>query len=446
MARRRRNKIPQGLFKAEIESLSHEGRGVAHIDGKAVFIDNALPDEEVEFNYVSTRAKFSEGVSENVIAASEQRITPGCEYFGYCGGCSLQHMSAEAQLEHKQNVLLEQFTHLGKVKPKTVLPPLTGPVFGYRTKARLGVKYVIKKERVLVGFREKRSPFIADIKHCEVLHPDVGHKIADLQALIENLSIKDQIPQIEVAVSDNGVALVMRHLAEFNEDDLNQLKTFEQEHNFKFYLQPGGYDTVHRLNDNNNESDQSELFYRLEDHNLNIYFQPIDFTQINVEINQQMINLALELLDVNEDDEVLDLFCGVGNFTLPIARKAKSVVGVEGDKGLVKRAKQNAEKNKLDNVEFYAADLADFDQEYDFMKKSYNKILLDPARTGAKEIIGALNTKNVERIVYVSCNPATLARDAGILVNEKKFKLKKAGVMDMFPHTAHVESIAVFTK
>jgi 23S rRNA (uracil1939-C5)-methyltransferase len=442
MGRRHRKKIPQGLFKATIESLSHEGRGVTHVDDKVVFVDNALPNEEVEFNYVSTRAKFSEGVTENVISASEQRIEPGCEYFGYCGGCSLQHMSPEAQIEHKQSVFLEQFTHLGNVTPKEVLPPLTGPVFGYRTKARLGVKYVIKKERVLVGFREKRSPFIADIKHCEVLHPDVGHKISDLQELIENLSIKDQIPQIEVAVSDNGIALVLRHLADFTEDDLTQLRDFEQKHNFKFYLQPGGYETVQRLD----ETDDSELFYRLEAHDLNIYFQPIDFTQINVEINQRMINLTLELLDINENDEVLDLFCGVGNFTLPIARKAKSVVGVEGDKGLVERAKHNADMNNIDNVEFYAADLADFDQDYDFMKKSYNKILLDPARTGAKEIIAALNTKNVERIVYVSCNPATLARDAGILVNEKKFKLKKAGVMDMFPHTAHVESIAVFTK
>ena len=442
MGRRRRKKIPQGLFTASIESLSHEGRGVTHVDDKVVFIDNALPDEEVEFQYVSTRAKFAEGVTENVIKANEQRIEPGCEYFGYCGGCSLQHMSAEAQIEHKQSVLLEQFQHLGNVNPKTVMPPITGPVFGYRHKARLGVKYVLKKERVLVGFREKRSPFIADIKHCEVLHPEVGHKIADLQELIENLSIKEQIPQLEVAVSDNGIALVMRHLAEFTEDDIAQLKAFEQKHNFKFYLQPGGYETVHRLE----ESDNSELFYRLEDYDLNIYFQPIDFTQINVEINQQMINRALELLEVNENDDVLDLFCGVGNFTLPLSRKAKSVVGVEGDEGLVERAKHNAEMNNINNAEFYAADLADFDQDYDFMKKSYNKILLDPARTGAKEIISALNTKNVERIVYVSCNPATLARDAGILVNEKKFKLKQAGVMDMFPHTAHVESIAVFVK
>lgn len=442
MGRRRRKKIPEGLFSATIESLSHEGRGVTHVDDKVVFIDNALPDEEVEFQYVSTRAKFAEGVTDNVVKANEQRIEPGCEYFGYCGGCSLQHMSPKAQIEHKQSVLLEQFQHLGNVNPKTVMPPITGSVFGYRYKARLGVKYVLKKERVLVGFREKRSPFIADIKHCEVLHPEVGHKITDLQGLIESLSIKEKIPQIEVAVSDNGIALVMRHLEEFNDDDIAQLKTFEQKNNFKFYLQPGGYETVHRLE----ESDKSELFYRLEDYDLNIYFQPIDFTQINVGINQQMINRALELLEVNENDDVLDLFCGVGNFTLPLSRKAKSVVGVEGDEGLVARAKHNAEMNNIDNVGFYAADLADVDQDYDFMKKSYNKILLDPARTGAKEIISALDTKNVERIVYVSCNPATLARDAGILVNEKKFKLRQAGVMDMFPHTAHVESIAVFTR
>jgi 23S rRNA (uracil1939-C5)-methyltransferase len=442
MGRRRRNKIPQGLFKANIESLSHEGRGVAHIDGKTVFIDNALPGEQVEFNYVSTRAKFSEGVTDNVITANEQRIVPGCEYFGYCGGCSLQHMSADAQLAHKQSVLLEQFTHLGKVKPKTVLPPLKASVFGYRHKARLGVKYVIKKERVLVGFREKRSPFIADINHCDVLHPSIGNKISDLQELIQSLSIYDQIPQIEVAVSDNGTALVLRHLVEFTEDDLNQLKGFEQKHKFKFYLQPGGYDSVYRLD----TADKSELFYKLDEHDITIVFQPTDFTQINVDINQQMINLAMELLDVDKDDDILDLFCGVGNFTLPLARQVKSITGVEGDERLVQRAKTNARKNNINNAEFYAADLADFNKDYDFMKKPYDKILLDPARTGAKEIISAISMKNVKRIVYVSCNPATMARDAGILVNEKKFKLRKTGVMDMFPHTAHVESIALFIK
>ncbi len=442
MGRRRRNKIPEGLFKADIESLSHEGRGVAHIEGKTIFIENALPGEQVEFKYVSKRAKFDQGVAENIITANEQRIEPECQYFGYCGGCSLQHMTPDAQLAHKQSVLLEQFTHLGNVEPESVLPPLEGPSFGYRHKARLAAKHVIKKEKVLVGFREKRSPFVADITECKVLHPDVGLKFTALQQLIESLSIYNQIPQIEAAVSDNGTALVFRHLADFTDEDIAKLNAFEDEHQLKLYLQPGGYDSVERLN----KSDTDELFYKLDDHDITIYFKPVDFTQINVEINQKMLNLAIELLEPNKDENILDLFCGVGNFTLPLALKAKTVVGIEGDTGLVERAKINASKNNIENVEFYAADLAELDKSKKFMKGTYDKILLDPARTGAKEIIEALNIKNVKRIVYVSCNPATLARDAGILVNEKGFKLTKAGVMDMFPHTTHVESIAVFEK
>ena len=442
MSKRRRNKIPEGIFKTDIESLSHEGRGVAHIEGKTVFIENALPGEQVEFKYVSKRAKFDQGVAEKIITADEQRIEPECQYFGYCGGCSLQHMTPDAQLTHKQSVLLEQFTHLGNVQPKTVLPPLEGPSFGYRHKARLAVKHVIKKEKVLVGFREKRSPYVADITECKVLHPDVGLKFMALQQLIESLSIFNQIPQIEAAVSDNGTALVLRHLAEFSDEDIAKLNAFEDEHILKLFLQPGGYDSVHRLK----KEDEEDLFYKLNDHDITIYFKPVDFTQINVEINQKMLNLAIALLEPNKDENILDLFCGVGNFTLPLARKAKTVVGIEGDKGLVERAKNNAIKNNIENVEFYAADLAELDKSNEFMKGNYDKILLDPARTGAKEIIEALNTKNVTRIVYVSCNPATLARDAGILVNEKGFKLTKAGVMDMFPHTTHVESIAVFEK
>ena len=440
MSKRRRNKIPEGLFTADIESLSHEGRGVAHIEGKTVFIENALPGEQVEFKYVSKRAKFDQGVAENIITANDQRITPECQYFGYCGGCSLQHMKPEAQLAHKQSVLLEQFTHLGNVQPETVLPPLEGPSFGYRHKARLAAKHVIKKEKVLVGFREKRSAFVADIKECKVLHPDVGLKFEALQQLIEGLSILNQIPQIEAAVSDNGTALVFRHLADFTEEDIAKLIAFEDEHHLKLFLQPGGYDSVHRLK----KDEDDELFYKLDDHDITIYFKPVDFTQINVEINQKMINLAIELLDPKEDEHILDLFCGVGNFTLPLARKAKSVVGIEGDKGLVERAKKNATRNQIDNADFFVADLAELDKSNEFMKGTYDKILLDPARTGAKEIIETLNTKNVKRIVYVSCNPATFARDAGILVNEKGFKLTKAGVMDMFPHTTHVESIGLF--
>ena len=442
MGRRHRKKIPQGLFKADIESLSHEGRGIAHIEGKIVFIDAALPGEQVEFSYVGSRSKFDEGITENVIKASAERVEPKCQYFGYCGGCSLQHMLPEAQLEHKQTVLMEQFEHLGNVKPKSVLPPLTGPVWGYRHKARLAVKYVLKKEKVLVGFREKRNPYVAEISHCEVLHPAVGKKLAELQELIEDLSIRNLIPQIEVAVSDNGTALVIRHLSEFTADDVEKLKAFEREHGFKLYLQPEGYDSIHRIAGMDND----DLFYELPEHDIKIYFQPTDFTQINVEINQQMINRAIQYLEPQPDDKILDLFCGVGNFTLPLAKRAKSVTGVEGAVDLIQRAEQNATLNQINNVDFVIADLAAENMAYGFMNQSYDKLLLDPARTGAREIISALNMKTIKRIVYISCNPATLARDAGILVNEKGFKLKQAGIMDMFPHTTHVESIAVFEK
>ena len=442
MTKRRRNKIPEGLFKANIESLSHEGRGIAHIKGKAIFIENALPGEQVEFKYVSKRAKFDQGVAENIITVNKQRIIPECQYFGYCGGCSLQHMKSDAQLAHKQNILLEQFIHLGHVKPEIVLPPLEGPNFAYRHKARLAVKYVIKKEKVLVGFREKRSSYVAEIRECKVLHPDVGSKFIAIQGLIESLSIHNKIPQIEAAVSDSGTALVLRHLTDFTDEDIVKLNVFENEHQLKLYLQPGGYDTVERLN----KSDLDELFYKLDDYDITIYFKPVDFTQINVEVNKKMLSLAIELLEPKKDENILDLFCGVGNFTLPLARKAKSVTGIEGDKGLVKQAKKNAIKNDIDNVEFFMADLAELDKSNEFIKDSFDKILLDPARAGAKEVIEALNTKNVKRIVYVSCNPATLARDAGILVNERGFKLTQAGVMDMFPHTTHVESIAVFNR
>ena len=442
MTKRRRNKIPEGLFKANIESLSHEGRGIAHIKGKTIFIENALPGEQVEFKYVSKRAKFDQGVAENIITVNKQRIIPECQYFGYCGGCSLQHMKSDAQLAHKQNILLEQFIHLGHVKPEIVLPPLEGPNFAYRHKARLAVKYVIKKEKVLVGFREKRSSYVADIRECKVLHPDVGLKFMAIQQLIESLSIHNKIPQIEAAVSDNGTALVLRHLTDFTDEDIVKLNVFENEHQLKLYLQPGGYDTVERLN----KSDLDELFYKLDDYDITIYFKPVDFTQINVEVNKKMLSLAIELLEPKKDENILDLFCGVGNFTLPLARKAKSVTGIEGDKGLVKQAKKNAIKNDINNVEFFMADLAELDKSNEFIKGGFDKILLDPARAGAKEVIEALNTKNVKRIVYVSCNPATLARDAGILVNERGFKLTQAGVMDMFPHTTHVESIAVFNR
>ena len=442
MGKRRRSRIPQGLFQTEIESLSHEGRGIAHIDGKTTFIDNALPGEQVEFRYTGKRSRFDEGIAETINSPSSDRVTPKCEYFGYCGGCSMQHISGTAQRSHKQQVLVEQFKHIGKLDIEHLLEPLTGPEWGYRQKARLAVKHVIKKDKTLVGFREKGNAFVADIARCEVLHPAVGDRLEALQQLITRLSIRDRIPQIEVAVTEEVTALVFRHLAPFTDDDIQKLQDFQRQYDVRIYLQPGGYDSVHRLGESHNEP----LSYVLPDYELSLQFLPTDFTQINGEINRKMIRLALEFLAPGPADSVLDLFCGIGNFTLPIAKFAGNVTGVEGDAGLIERAQANADLNQLTNVDFAVANLADEDMGFPFMRSAYNKLLLDPPRTGAKEIIEALNFKNIERIVYVSCNPSTLARDAGLLVHEQGYRLLKAGIMDMFPHTAHVESIAVFEK
>ena len=444
---RRRKKLPQEPVSAKIESLSHEGRGIAHVGGKTVFVNGALPGEDALFQYKKQRPKYDEAHALEITNPAAERVDAKCEFFGLCGGCSLQHMQHDFQIEHKQSVLMEQLTHIGKVKPKSVIPPLTGPQWGYRRKARLGVKYVEKKERVLVGFREKYSPFIADMNSCEVLHPSVASLIEPLQLLITELSLIKQIPQIEVAVGDDVIALIFRHLSELTDEDKEKLKSFAEHHQVDIYLQSGGLDSVVPLEG----FTPRQLSYEIPEFDLTMNFLPIDFTQVNTEINRAMVPRALELLEVNSEDRVLDLFCGIGNFTLPLARKAAIVLGIEGEHSLVERAKQNAELNNISNVEFRAIDLANeqlFDEmlNEDFLKGEFNKLLLDPARNGAREVIEKMNLKLVEKIVYVSCNPATLARDAGILVNDKDFKLEQAGIMDMFPHTTHVESIAVFSR
>jgi len=447
MTRRRRRKLPQEPVSAKIESLSHEGRGIARVEGKTVFVNGALPGEDALFQYKKQRPKYDEAHALEITNPAVERVEPKCEFFGLCGGCSLQHMQHDKQIEHKQSVLMEQLGHIGKVKPKSVIPPLMGPVWGYRHKARLGVKYVEKKERVLVGFREKYSPFVADMKSCEVLHPSVGTLIEPLQCLITELSLIKQIPQIEVAIGDEVTALIFRHLADFTDEDIRKLSAFAKHHNIDIYLQSGGLDSVVPLPG----TTVRQLSYALPEFDVMLNFLPTDFTQVNLEINRAMVPRALELLDVNSEDSVLDLFCGIGNFTLPLARKAANVLGIEGEHGLVERAKQNAAFNNINNVEFQAIDLAkdDLNEDFsniDFFRGGVNKLLLDPARNGAQEVIEKMNLKSVERIVYVSCNPSTLARDVGVLVNDKGFKLEQAGVMDMFPHTTHVESIAVFSR
>ena len=437
--RRPRKRLPEPRSDVTIESLGHDGRGVTHLDGKAVFIDGALPGEVVSFEYLTSRKKFDEGRVTEVQQASPDRVEPKCPHFGLCGGCSLQHLEAGAQIRAKQQVLLDNLGHIGRVEPESVLPPLTGQIWGYRTKGRLGAKDVIKKGKVLVGFREKRSSYVADLQRCEVLHPSVGGKFQELSALIEQLDARARIPQIEVAVAGDITALVFRHLQPLTDTDVEKLKRFALDNQFRIYLQPAGPDSIQPLSPGD-----SSLSYRLPVQDIEIHFRPTDFTQINTRINEQMIARVLDMMALHTSDRVLDLFCGLGNFTLPMARQAGLVVGVEGEAGLVSRARENAVLNAIDNAVFYTANLIDNHIEASWAGEGYNKVLLDPPRSGAAEVLDMLGNIGPERIVYVSCHPGSLARDAGVLVNEKGYRLVAAGVMDMFPHTAHVESIALF--
>ena len=439
---RRHRKIPAKPVMVKIESLSHEGRGIGHIDNKTVFVDGALPGETVMFQYRRRKSGFDEGKTIEVIHASPDRILPECEHYDVCGGCSLQHMPSIMQLAHKQQVLLEQLQHMGGTVPEEILPPVTGPVWRYRRKARLAVKYVEKKHKVLVGFREKYSSFVAEISRCIVLHPAVGEILSELQKLVCSISIYRRIPQIEIAVAENKTALVFRHLADFTPEDVNLMRCFADEHDVQIYLQPYGPDSIQPLDPGRYE----DLKYSFATYGLEFVFLPTDFTQINYEMNVKMVDLVLSLLSPGDNDHVLDLFCGLGNFTLAISQQGSLVTAVDGDEGLVARARYNARINKLLNIDFHVANLGDEDISNEFIRQSYTKILLDPPRSGAREVINQLDFDGVVKIVYVSCNPSTLARDADILVNEKGFRLVKTGIMDMFPHTTHVESMALFEK
>ncbi|MCG8313502.1 MAG: 23S rRNA (uracil(1939)-C(5))-methyltransferase RlmD [Pseudomonadales bacterium] len=442
MARRRRKKLPQEPVRCTIESLSHDGRGVTHLDGKTVFVEGALAEEEVSFQYTEKRSKFDSGRTIEVHQSSSDRVQPPCEHADICGGCSLQHMKSDAQVALKQAVLLEQLNHFGGLAPVELLPPLRSPTEDYRRKARLAVKFVPKKGGAMVGFREKRSPYVADIEGCTVLVREVGQLIPELRALITDLDCHRTLPQIEVAQGDDHTALVFRHLEPLSDSDTDTLLNFCQARNLHFYVQPGGNDTVQRIWPASEGRDR--LSYKLEEFAVELEFHPMDFTQVNPFINRAMVAQAVDFLQLAPTDNVLDLFCGLGNFTLPIATRAAHVVGVEGGEAMVVRGRENAIHNQLGNVEFFGADLTQpFSEQPWAQNKNFNKILIDPPRSGALEIVQKMAVFKPERIVYVSCNPATLARDAGELV-QQGYKLVKAGIMDMFPHTTHVESIAVF--
>lgn len=429
-----------------IERLSHEGRGIARLDGKLIFVQSALPGETVQAAYTFTHKKYDEARVLDVLTASPDRVEPPCAHFSICGGCSLQHLGRSAQIAFKQGVLEEQLKHFGGIEPEQWLPPLLDAELGYRRKARLGVKFVIKKDALLVGFREKQSNFLADIERCVVLDDRIGNELMALREVINGMEMRASIPQIEVAAGDDEVALVFRHMEALPTSDVAALVGFSAARRWHLYLQPAGPDSVHRVYPPRDaEPRENRLHYALPDFGLQMAFHPMDFTQVNAGINRRMLNLALELLDPQPEDRVLDLFCGLGNFTLPLATKAKEVIGVEGIQAMADRGMENATRNKLSNVSFYAQDLtADFSQQ-SWARQGFDRILIDPPRSGAQEIVQYLPKFGAKRVVYVSCNPATLARDAG-LMKEAGYRLTKAGVMDMFTHTTHVESIAVFDK
>ncbi|PZU29784.1 MAG: 23S rRNA (uracil(1939)-C(5))-methyltransferase RlmD [Stenotrophomonas sp.] len=445
MARSRSPRIDKTPFQTDILDLSHDGRGVARREGeggKVTFISGALPQETVMAEQTGKSRHFDEAKTVEVLKASPHRVEPRCPHFGVCAGCVLQHLEESRQIVAKQQVLTDNLTRIGHVSPGEVLPALVGDSWGYRRKGRFSVRRVEKKDKTLVGFRELDPRFVADLSQCLTVIPEIGSKVGALSAFIEALDGKRDIPQIEFIAGDTAIALTVRHLQPLSDADKQAWIAFGQEHGFAIYLQSGGLHTVAPLW----PPEGVALSFALPQWDVDLAFRPLDFIQVNAKLNQQMIAHALTLLDAQPDERVLDLFCGLGNFTLPLARSVREVVGVEGEAGLVARAKENAERNGLANAEFHAADLTLDQSEAPWMKQGFDKLLLDPPRSGAIDVLKQLPLDQFKRIVYVSCHPGSLARDAGYLVNERGFTLVSAGAMDMFPHTAHVESIAVFEK
>ena len=424
---------------AVIESLDREGRGVAHVEGKAVFVEGALPRERVEYEVLKRKPSYDTGRLVRVLRESAARVAPRCAYFGVCGGCAMQHVESRAQVAAKQRVLEDALLHIGKVRAESLLAPIHGEPWGYRHRARFSARFVPKKGGALVGFRERRSTYVADMASCEVLPPRVSALIAPLRALVSGLSIRERLPQIEVAVGAEVVVLVVRNLVPLAGTDETALRAFADLHGVQFWLQPAGPASARPFH----PLDAPPLYYALPEYGLRLYFAPTDFTQVNHAVNELLVHRALSLLALRSGERVLDLFCGPGNFALPLAASGAAVIGVEGNAGLVERARANAQANGL-VAQFQVADL--LDAAACAALPRCDAMLIDPPREGAIEVVKALADPGPRRIVYVSCDPATLARDAGVLVNVKGFRLVAAGVVNMFPHTAHVESIALFER
>ncbi|MFN4149111.1 MAG: 23S rRNA (uracil(1939)-C(5))-methyltransferase RlmD, partial [Rhodocyclaceae bacterium] len=408
-----------------------------------VFIEGALPGEHVSFTRLRSKPKFDTARIESVLKASSQRVAPRCPHFGVCGGCSMQHFEIGAQAAVKQRVLEDAFWHIARLKPDTILPPILGPAWGYRRRARLTVRKVVKKGGVLVGFHEKKSSYVADMTSCAVLPAPISALLPRLRVLVDRLSIAERLPQIEVAVGDGPPVLVLRILEALTSSDEEVLRAFADETGVMLWLQPGGPDTAHPFH----PVDAPWPSYRLPDFDVTLQFKPTDFTQVNHDVNRVLVRRALNLMQVNPGETIADMFCGLGNFTLPLARLGARVVGVEGSHALVARARQNALANGLaERIDYHVANLFEVTPEQILLWGRFDKMLIDPPREGAVELVKSIGDDAPTRIVYVSCNPATLARDAAVLVHEKRYRLVSAGIANMFPHTSHVESIALFEK
>jgi 23S rRNA (uracil1939-C5)-methyltransferase len=428
--------------EGEVAALNHDGEGVIR-EGKTAFVAGSLPGERIRFQRRSFHRSHDEADLLEVLTPSPERVTPGCKHFGVCGGCALQHLDAGAQLRSKERELLETLLRVGNLVPPEVLPAIAGPVWGYRRKARLGARFVTARDRSLVGFRERTSSFVAALESCPVLVPEVGQRIEALGALATSLSVRKRLPQIEVAAGDSGVVLVLRLLEDPSDADRERLIAFEREHGIRLLIQRNGPDVLEGL-----DGGPTELWYEMPAFDVRLHFRPTDFVQVNGETNRRLVARVVELLGLGPDSRVLDLFCGLGNFTLPIARRAGSVLGIEGDAGLVQRARENAAANGLANARFEQANLAGEEGEATCRRLTeragpFTHVLLDPPRTGAREVLASVASLAPATIVYVSCHPGSLARDLAILTGEHGYVLSAAGVVDMFPHTAHVESVAV---
>ena len=431
--------MPTGI----IESLDHDARGITRLDGKTIFVEGALPGELVD--YVSFRRKPSYEVArcERIVTPSPQRVTPRCPHFGVCGGCSMQHLEPGAQVAAKQRVLESNLWHLARLEAGELYSPIYGAAWAYRQRARLSVHRVPRTGEVLIGFHERKSSFVADMRQCEILPPHVSLLLMPLRQLVSSLSVSSALPQIEVAVGESITALVLRILKPLTAADETLLRAFADRHGVVFYLQPQGPDTAYRFY----PLEGPQLFYRLPDFGVEHFFSPTEFTQVNFAINRVLVRRALALLDPQPGQRIADLFCGLGNFTLPIARRGARVVGVVGSAGLLRRAAQNAAANGLrERVEYRVANLFETTPESLGALGRFDSMLIDPPREGAVALVNAIGADGPQRIVYVSCNPATLARDAAILVTRKGYRLRGAGVINMFPQTSHVESIALFER